>query len=200
MKRKFLIVLLAIISVVACAFGITACNTTPSDKGDDSGNQSHQQHTYNKQVADSKYLMSEATCTEKAVYYYSCECGEKGSEMFEYGEAKGHIYNKQVVESKYLKSEATCTKKAVYFYSCECGEKDEEMFEYSEPLGHNFKSGVCTRCEQTEPSTGLIYTLNSNQSSYSVSEIGTCSDSKVIIADFYNNLPVTSIGKSAFKN
>ena len=39
-----------------------------------------------------KYLKDAATCETKAVYYYSCACGEKGSETFEYGEALGHDY------------------------------------------------------------------------------------------------------------
>lgn len=43
-------------------------------------------HNFNQEVAEDKYLRSEATCLAKATYYYSCECGEKGSETFEYGE------------------------------------------------------------------------------------------------------------------
>ena len=37
-------------------------------------------HSYTEQNTDSQYLKSAATCTHKAVYYYSCECGTKGSE------------------------------------------------------------------------------------------------------------------------
>ena len=43
-------------------------------------------HKFTKKDTDEKYLLSSATCTQKAVYYYSCECGEKGTETFEYGE------------------------------------------------------------------------------------------------------------------
>ena len=49
-------------------------------------------HTFDKQVAEDEYLASAATCTEAATYYYSCECGEKGSETFAYGEPAGHSY------------------------------------------------------------------------------------------------------------
>ena len=49
-------------------------------------------HTYNKQVTTSTYLHSSATCDTKAKYYYSCECGEKGTTTFEYGSALGHSY------------------------------------------------------------------------------------------------------------
>ncbi|MDE7373465.1 MAG: InlB B-repeat-containing protein [Clostridia bacterium] len=37
-------------------------------------------------------MKSAATCTLKSVYYYSCSCGRKGSETFEYGEALGHSF------------------------------------------------------------------------------------------------------------
>ena len=50
------------------------------------------QHTFNKKVTEEEYLKSEATCTETAVYYYSCSCGKKGTETFTYGEATGHHY------------------------------------------------------------------------------------------------------------
>ena len=42
--------------------------------------------------ADSTYLATEATCTEAAKYYYSCSCGEKGTETFTSGDALGHKY------------------------------------------------------------------------------------------------------------
>ena len=48
------------------------------------------EHSFNQEVADAKYQKSEATCTEAAVYYKSCVCGEKGSETFESGTPLGH--------------------------------------------------------------------------------------------------------------
>lgn len=50
------------------------------------------EHTYNQEVAEAKYLKSEATCTSPAVYFKSCICGEKGTETFTYGNALGHNY------------------------------------------------------------------------------------------------------------
>lgn len=47
-------------------------------------------HVFDREVADAKYLVSEATCIAKAVYYKSCACGEKGTETFEYGEYAAH--------------------------------------------------------------------------------------------------------------
>lgn len=52
------------------------------------------EHTFNQKVVDAKYLKSEATCLEAAVYYYSCVCGESAKdhngETFTDGEPLGH--------------------------------------------------------------------------------------------------------------
>ena len=49
-------------------------------------------HSYTEKNTDAKYLKSAATCTAKAVYYYSCSCGEKGTETFESGETLAHSW------------------------------------------------------------------------------------------------------------
>ena len=104
-------------------------------------------HNFNKQVATEPYLKSAATCTAKAVYYFSCECGEKGEQTFEYGDKLPHTFDKQIVDETYLKSAATCTAKAVYYFSCECGEKGEQTFEYGELKDHTFNgTHTCAIC------------------------------------------------------
>ena len=40
-------------------------------------------HSYTIKNESSKYLKTPGTCGQKAVYHYSCECGEKGSQTFE---------------------------------------------------------------------------------------------------------------------
>ncbi len=85
-------------------------------------------HKFDKTNADAKYLASAATCTAKAAYYYSCECGESeknAAHTFEAGELAPHVFDKQVYEGC-LAAEATCTAAATYYYSCQCGriEKD----------------------------------------------------------------------------
>ena len=50
------------------------------------------EHSFNQEVVDAKFLKSVATCTEAAVYYKSCACGEKGTETFASGEPLGHDY------------------------------------------------------------------------------------------------------------
>jgi hypothetical protein len=49
------------------------------------------------------------------------------------------------------------------------------------------------------PSEGLEYTLNDDGTSYSVTGIGTCADTDVVVPAAYNNKPVTSIDNGAFR-
>ena len=49
-------------------------------------------HSYTEKNTDAKYLKSAAICTAKAVYYYSCSCGEKGTATFESGETLAHTW------------------------------------------------------------------------------------------------------------
>ena len=49
-------------------------------------------HVYDQQVVNDTFKASDATCEDKAEYYYSCSCGEKGTETFENGSVLGHTY------------------------------------------------------------------------------------------------------------
>ena len=75
-------------------------------------------HVYDKEVVDDKYLKSEATCTDKAVYYKSCQCGEfeaDDANTFETGEALGHDYTE---ESDEVRSEVSCLAAQTNWYGC----------------------------------------------------------------------------------
>lgn len=54
---------------------------------------------------------------------------------------------------------------------------------------------------QEEPSTskGLEYQLSSDKKSYIVKGIGSCKDKDIVIPETYKGLPVTEIGKEAFR-
>ena len=80
---------------------------------------------------DEKYLKSEATCTEKAVYYMSCaDCEAVNNEAtFEFGSVLDHKHG-----------EWTPFDKDQHKRSCECGDT-----EYAE---HAFDAnGICTECK-----------------------------------------------------
>lgn len=47
-------------------------------------------HVYSQTNTDPVYLHTDATCTSPALYYYSCQCGEKGTATFLGGETAPH--------------------------------------------------------------------------------------------------------------
>ena len=49
-------------------------------------------HDYTEKVISDETLVSAADCENAAVYYYSCTCGEIGTETFTDGEPLGHSY------------------------------------------------------------------------------------------------------------
>ena len=74
-------------------------------------------HVFDKEVVDAKYLVSDATCKSKAVYYKSCECGEKGSETFESGELAPHI----LVKTDRIEPTCTIEGTEAYWTCSVCG-------------------------------------------------------------------------------
>ncbi len=154
MKRK-LILLLTLCCVLCFSLaGLTACKEQHT-------------HVYNQRVVSETYLASDATCLQKAKYYFSCECGDVGSVTFENGDYANHnyengecsickkadplinsndpnqpththIYNQMIVNESYLASNATCKEKAKYYFSCLCGKTDVGTFEYGETEEHTY--------------------------------------------------------------
>lgn len=105
------------------------------------------EHTYDQQVMTSSYIKANATCTSKAIYYYSCVCGRKGSETFEGAEHGAHKYNVQNTDDKYLQTTSTCTHAATYYYSCSCGAMDTNTFAHGSPLEHTYdENNECMEC------------------------------------------------------
>ena len=138
MRKKLLMLFATSLMLCVSAFGV-ACGEEPHT------------HTYDKQVVSESYLKASATCDGKAEYYYSCACGEKGTETFESGEALGHNYGSWTsngngthtrtctIDATHTVTEncnggtATCTAKAV----CkDCGA------EYGELANHVFDQKI----------------------------------------------------------
>jgi hypothetical protein len=80
--------------------------------------------------------------------------------------------------------------------SCSCGKKETEVIPATGI--HNMKDDVCIDCGK-EASKGLEYTENTD-GTYTVSGIGTCTDTDIIISSKYNGKDVTAIASYAFQN
>ena len=90
MKRKgLLFVALLLLGVLSLC--LVACDDTKD------GTTIHT-HNFNKQEVKDTYLSKQATCEEKAEYYYSCSCGAVSTETFEYGEVISCNYLEGVCE------------------------------------------------------------------------------------------------------
>ena len=173
--------------------------------------------------------MKAATCTEDGAEERTCACGEKetrsipatghtpviapavretcttdglteGKHCSKCGTvfvrqnvipATGHTFGGWVTVR-----EATCTKQGVEERTCACGEKQSRTV----PLkSHDFSDGVCTICG-TRISRGLLFVKNPDGNSYSVSGIGSCTDTEIVIPSVYEGKPVTGIAPGAFMN
>ena len=114
-------------------------------------------HSYTAEVADAKYLKSDATCTEAAVYYKSCTgCGASSEgtafeATFSHGEAKGHAWsdwasNGDGTHSRICGNDKNHTEKE----DCSGGTADCTHSpicdfchaEYGAPGGHNYTAEV----------------------------------------------------------
>ena len=114
-------------------------------------------HEYVEKFTDEGYLVSSATCEKKAIYYFACACGEKGTQTYEHGNLLSHLF-----ESEFTKDEND------HWYSCEnCSAiKDKEAHFYGEwvvsisptATEDGMRARYCIACghaqQETIPATG----------------------------------------------
>ena len=94
-------------------------------------------HSYTEQIVSEEYLATPATCTEKATYYYSCKCGEKGTETFTSGNALGHSFTNYVSDNN-----ATCTQDGTKTAKCDRCSVTDIVADNGSKLGHEFTNYV----------------------------------------------------------
>ena len=130
-----------------------------------------------------------ATCTEDGSYdeiIYCTVCNEELSRETITVEATGHNY-----------SSLWSYDESMHWHAATCGH--DVTADYYE---HTFTGGVCPVCdyEKIIGAEGLEYTLSSDGTYYTVTGIGTATATDIVIPSKYNDLPVTAIAASAFKD
>lgn len=171
-------------------------------------------HTFNMQVTESEYLASEATCLDIATYYYSCECGEKGTVTFESGGLAEHSYGDWSTEK-----EVSCTENGLRVRICSvCKDRIEEPVlteghtvnwtkqDLTSHMGectichdkltvaHEWEDNFCEACNYKIPgSSGLYFSLSDSGKYYVCEGPGSCQDKEIIIPSYYNGLPVYEV-------
>ena len=120
-----------------CACG--AVKTTPAHT-----------HLFDKKNVADKYRKSAADCTHPAVYYFSCACGEVGTQTFEDGTALGHNFGAGNVTTQ-----PTCTSQGIMTYKCTRDGCDAKNTVSVPALGHTYgANGKCIRCGAAKPTQG----------------------------------------------
>lgn len=110
------------------------------------------EHTFEQKRTSSNYLKKEATCTDAAVYYFSCSCGAKGTATFTVGEAIGHSFTNYVYNK-----DATCVLNGTETAVCSLCDATDTREKKSSALGHDWSEQwlsnsqghfhVCDRCQ-----------------------------------------------------
>lgn len=210
MKKKIIVVIFAAVFCCSLAAGLTACKKI-----------SHE-HTYKTEVVA-------PNCTEQGYTLHTCTgCGDSYKDT--YVSALGHSYGEPswawsedytnvtatftcTNDSEHVNTlTATVTDKVTTPATCTTdGEKDytatvtfnnqtytDVKAVTVEKTGHSISGNSCVNCGQPA-SDGLDMDLIS-EGEYTVSGIGTCTDTEILIPTTYNGLPVVSVEASAFLN
>lgn len=210
MKKKIIVVILAAVFCCSLAAGLTACKKI-----------SHE-HTYKTEVVA-------PNCTEQGYTLHTCTgCGDSYKDT--YVSALGHSYGEPSWDwsEDYTNATATftCTNDSEHVNTLTAtvtdevttpatcttdGEKDctatvtfnnqtytDVKTVTVEKTGHSISDNSCVNCGQPA-SEGLDMVLIS-EGEYTVSGIGTCTDTEILIPTTYNDLPVVSVEASAFLN
>lgn len=208
MKKKIIVVIFAAVFCCSLAAGLTACKKI-----------SHE-HTYETEVVA-------PTCTEQGYTLHTCTgCGDSYKDT--YVSALGHSYGEPswAWSEDYTNATATftCTNDSEHVDTLTAtvtdevttpatcttdGEKDctatvtfnnqtytDVKTVTVEKTGHSISGNSCVYCGQPA-SEGLAMVLIS-EGEYTVSGIGTCTDTEILIPTTYNGLPVVSVEASAF--
>ena len=107
-------------------------------------------HSFTEQTVKNEYLSTAANCTDKAKYFYSCSCGEKGTETFEYGAPLGHEFTNYISDNN-----ATCTQDGTKTAKCNRCDATDTITDGGSAKGHTVvideaKAATCTESGLTQ--------------------------------------------------
>ena len=182
--KKLLVFSLAFVLVIS-ALLLVGCNKEPEKEP-----AAECPHSYEKTVT------TPPTCTAAGEERFSCtKCDHFYTAEIK---ATGHTGGTPVEENRV----ATCVAVAEGKYDSVvyCTVCDAEVSRETVTVGvagvHNVQNGVCTACGGKESTPGLKYSQN-DDGTYTVTGIGTCAETDIVIG-IYNNRDVTTIDDYAF--
>lgn len=160
-------------------------------------------HTPGEAVEENRI---EATCYSEGSYDTVVYCKDCGAELERTKHTIPMIEHTPAEAVEENRINATCTAngsydEVVYCSNENCKTQIGRTTKVIDKLDHSFADGACTICGEIDPdyakpdySVGLEYTLNKDNEIYSVTGLGTCTDTDIVIPATYKDLPVTSIG------
>ena len=188
MKRKLLVLLLAALTLFACAALFAACgegSNVPQHSHSWSQswerNETHHWHNCTEENCPVTDNSQKDGYAEHDFSNGDCVCGQP----------KPHTH---VWSQNWDKNETH------HWHNCtegNCPVTDNSQKDgYAE---HDFSNGNCV-CGQSKPTDGLAYSLNPDGKSYRVTGIGIATDTEIIIPASYEEKPVTRISNQAFQD
>ena len=160
-------------------------SSKPEDSSTSSSSSSTHTHRYTEEVTT-------PTCTEQGYTTYTCACGD--SYIDNYLPAT----HTEVIDEAVAPS---CTKTGLpEGKHCSVCSTILVAQETVNATGHSYVNSICDVCGEIKTSQGLHYSLNDDGVSYSLYNIGTCTDTDIVIPSKYEGLPVTNIYPYAFQN
>ena len=116
-------------------------------------------------------------------------CADGGSNNGDGGSTGGNETHKHTYSEDWTYDEM------YHWHEATCEHKNE----ISGKSEHTFKNNVCSVCGYKLIPSGLEYELNEEETAYTVTGIGTCKDTDIVIpAEYGEGIPVTGIGETAF--
>ena len=165
--KKFAVKSFALVLALLMLTALFPLSALASDTGEETGGEGGHVCVYDQQNTADAYLAAAADCTSPALYFYSCVCGQAGTDTFSFGTALGHDFSVVVTAL-----DPSCTE-AGYSDHLKCSRCEETQGKTAlEPLGHDFSAAVpalapscteagytahlkCSRCEETQGKTEL---------------------------------------------
>ena len=165
--KKFAVKSFALVLALLMLTALFPLSALASDTGEETGGEGGHVCVYDQQNTADAYLAAAADCTSPALYFYSCVCGQAGTDTFSFGTALGHDFSVVVTAL-----DPSCTE-AGYSDHLKCSRCEETQGKTAlDPLGHDFSAAVpaldpscteagytahlkCSRCEETQGKTEL---------------------------------------------
>lgn len=198
--KKLLRVVLAL-SLCISLLAITSCN---GNKGQGSGTSNGNQSTDHTHLPGDAVIENkiDATCQYVGYYESVIYCTDCGEELSRQTTMLPNAEHTPTAPVRTAEISATCEEDGSYEMASFCSVCDTKLESVTFVIphtGHNWVGVECSNCDATIPtSVGLAYKLSSDGSYYSVSGIGSCTDTDLVIPPTYEGLPVKAIEANAF--